>query len=146
ALIKSANILINLSLNFYFLLVKHRGVEGVFLASLAASGSTILLLAPFFLKDLVAPFYGGLYRNLLRFALPLVPAGLASMMVQVIDRPILKFMTNDATVGIYQANYRLGIFMMMVVNMFDAAWRPYFIQRSESPGAQESFSRVLTYF
>ncbi|MEK7721676.1 MAG: polysaccharide biosynthesis C-terminal domain-containing protein, partial [Elusimicrobiota bacterium] len=43
-------------------------------------------------------------------------------------------------------NYRLGIFMMLVVTMFDQAWRPFFIERSRRPGAAPVFARVLTYF
>jgi O-antigen/teichoic acid export membrane protein len=79
-------------------------------------------------------------------ALPLVPAGLSSIAVQVIDRPILKFLAGDAAVGLYQANYRLGIFMMMAINMFDAAWRPFFIERAKKTGTPEILARVLTYF
>ena len=44
---------------------------------------------------------------MLRFSLPTVPARLALMALQVIDRPILA-LTDDATVGVYQANYRLA--------------------------------------
>jgi O-antigen/teichoic acid export membrane protein len=68
------------------------------------------------------------------------------MAVQVIDRPILKYLTDDATVGIYQANYRLGIFRMMAVNMFDAAWRPFFLQRAADDAGRQVLARVMTYF
>lgn len=144
--IKVANIVINLSLNYVFLVVMKMGVRGVFLASLLAACASFAMVAPVLMTRLELRFDRELYRKLLRFALPLVPAGLASMMVQVIDRPILKHLTDDSVVGVYQANYRLGILMMMVVNMFDAAWRPFFLQRSTRPDAKELFARVLTYF
>src|SRR5208337_4668817 len=89
---------------------------------------------------------GGLWKALMKFGLPYIPAGLASMAVQVIDRPILKALTDDATVGIYSANYRLGIFMMLVVNMFDAAWRPFFLDHAKQPEAPKLFARVTTLF
>ncbi len=144
--LKVANIVLNLALNYVFLVRWRLGVRGVFLASLAASCMTAASLAPVIASELEPMFDRDLYRSLLRFALPLIPAGLASMMVQVIDRPILKFLTDDATVGLYQANYRLGIFMMMVVNMFDAAWRPFFLQRASKPGGEAVLGRVLTYW
>src|SRR5207237_6961514 len=59
---------------------------------------------------------------------------------------ILMKLTNDATVGVYSANYRLGIFMMLVVNMFDAAWRPFFLDHAKSPEAPKLFARVTTLF
>ena len=144
--IKVANIVLNLTLNYVFLVVMKMGVRGVFLASLLAACASFVMVAPVLMSRLELAFDRQLFRKLLRFALPLVPAGLASMMVQVIDRPILKHLTDDSVVGLYQANYRLGILMMMVVNMFDAAWRPFFLQRSTRPDAKELFARVLTYF
>lgn len=146
ALIKVANIFINLALNYVFLIKMHMGVSGVFLASLAASCATFTMLTPVIAGKLSFPMEKTLYRSLLNFGLPLIPAGLASMMVQVIDRPILRALTDDATVGVYQANYRLGFFMMMVVNMFDAAWRPFFLQKASAPNGKEILARVLTYF
>jgi len=68
------------------------------------------------------------------------------MMVQVIDRPILLALTNESTVGIYQANYRLGIFMMLIVSMYDYAWRPFFLTHAKDPDAKQLYSRILTYF
>ncbi|MCW9098356.1 MAG: polysaccharide biosynthesis C-terminal domain-containing protein, partial [Ignavibacteriaceae bacterium] len=50
------------------------------------------------------------------------------------------------TVGIYKANYKLGIFMMLFVNMFQYAWQPFFLQNAKDPSAREMFSKVLTYF
>lgn len=144
--IKVANIVMNLALNWVFLVTLDMGVRGVFLASLITSAATLAILAPVILAVLEPSFDAPLWRELLRFALPLLPAGMASMLVQVIDRPILYFLTDEATVGLYQANYRLGIFMMMVVNMFDAAWRPFFLQRARLPGADVVIARVLTYF
>ena len=83
--------------------------------------------------------------SMLRFSLPTVPAGLALMALQVVDRPILKALTDDATVGVYQANYRLGIFMMIAVSIYDYAWRPFFFSRASDPDAKKIFSRVMTY-
>ncbi len=145
AAIKFFNILITVVLNIVLLLVFHRGVEGIFLSSLAASVVTFLLLLPTIRRNLVFTVDRTLWRALLLFGLPGVPAGLAAMTMQVIDRPILRSMTSDSVVGIYQANYRLGIFMMLVVQMFDYAWRPFYFTTAKEPNAKEIFARVLTY-
>ena len=68
------------------------------------------------------------------------------MLIQGIDRPILGKLTNLDTVGIYNACYKLGIFMMLFVNMFQYAWQPFFLQNAEEKNAKEIFSKVLTYF
>ena len=144
--LKIVNIALNIILSYVFLVTLKKGVAGVFWAGLISSALTFALILPFSWAELRLKFSSDIWMKLLRFGLPLLPAGLSAMMVQVIDRPILKFMTNDATVGIYQANYRLGIFMMMVVNMFDSAWRPFFLQRAANPNSRSLFARILTYF
>ena len=83
---------------------------------------------------------------MLKFGLPYLPAGFAVMLVQVIDVPILEKLTDLETVGIYKANYKLGIFMMLFVNMFQYAWQPFFLQNAKEPNAKEMFSKILTYF
>jgi O-antigen/teichoic acid export membrane protein len=146
AFLKFTNIAINVGANLILLLVYHAGVEGIFMSGLIASASTALMLLPTVFKHFTPGFSKRLYQELLRFGLPYVPAGLAAMMIQVVDRPILKVLTNADTVGIYQANYRLGIFMMLMVSMFDYAWRPFFLANASDPDAKRLFARVLTYF
>jgi O-antigen/teichoic acid export membrane protein len=146
AFIKVLNIVINVAANLILLLVYHKGVEGIFLSGVIASGGTLLILVPVIVHRFRWKFTVPLFRTMLRFGLPYVPAGLASMMIQVVDRPILRALTDDATVGIYQANYRLGIFMMLIVSMYDYAWRPFFLSHANDPDAETLFSRILTYF
>ncbi len=143
ATIKFLNIALNVLLNF--LLVFRMGIEGVFLSGLIASVLTLTFLTPTIVRQIIPSFNSYLWKALLRFALPFVPAGLGAVAVQVIDRPILRALTNDSTVGIYQANYRLGIFMMLIVSMYDYAWRPFYFSVSREHNAKEIFARVLTY-
>lgn len=146
ALLRVLTVVANITLNVIFIVRMGRGVSGIFEANIGSSALAALLVLLPALPRLKPRFSTGLYRRMLAFALPLVPAGLGSMAVQVIDRPILLHLTDDATVGIYQANYRLGIFMMLIVSMFDQAWRPFFIERSSSPDSPGLFARVLTFF
>jgi O-antigen/teichoic acid export membrane protein len=145
ASLKVLNISVNVGCNLVLLLVFHAGVEGIFLSGLIASAVTLVALVPTIARQLTGDFSIPLYRALMKFGLPYVPAGLASIVVQVIDRPIMLLLTNLAVVGVYQANYRLGIFMMLVVSMYDYAWRPFFLSHAAEPGAKELFARALTY-
>ncbi|MEW6510908.1 MAG: oligosaccharide flippase family protein [Bacteroidota bacterium] len=146
AVLKVLNIVVNVGCNLLLLLVAGAGLEGIFLSGVIASGFTLLTLIPTVRRRFTLRFSSSLYKALLSFGLPYVPAGLAAMVIQVIDRPILRALTNDATVGVYQANYRLGIFMMLIVSMFDYAWRPFFLSHAKDPDAKSLFARVLSYF
>lgn len=144
--IKILNIIITVILNLVLILYFKFGIEAVFISNLTASVITFIILIPLVLKNIDLSFNKELISELLRFSLPYIPAGIAANLVQIIDRPILKYLTDDKTVGIYQANYRLGIFMMLIVAMFEYAWRPFFLNNAKEPNARVIFSKVLTYF
>jgi|WetSurMetagenome_2_1015567.scaffolds.fasta_scaffold46876_3 O-antigen/teichoic acid export membrane protein len=146
ATVRLLGIIVNVACNLLFLIVFKWGLTGIFYSNVISSGLTLAMLLPTILANVSFKWHRDLYAALLRFGLPYIPAGLASMMIQVIDRPILLALTNKSTVGIYQANYRLGIFMMLVVSMFDFAWRPFFLTHAKEPDAKPLFARVLTYF
>ncbi len=144
--IKVINIVINVGLNFVLVLGFKFGLEAVFISNLAASIVTFILLLPIVLKNISFKYNPKLFDELWKFSLPYVPAGLASIMVQVVSRPIMQYLTDEATVGIFQANYRLGIFMMLLVAMFEYAWRPFFLNNAKEPNAKQIFSKVMTVF
>lgn len=146
ATLRVVHIVLNVIFNIVLIVGFQMKADGVLLANLVASLLTLLLLLRLTGDQLIPRFSSKLFNELLRFGLPYVPAGLAGVAMQVIDRPILKALTDDATVGIYQANYRLGVLMMLVVGMFDYAWRPFFLTHAKEEGAKDLFARVYTYF
>ena len=117
-----------------------------FVSNLAASLVSLVLTFPMVLKNIRLKINFVLLKRLLKFGIPYLPAALASMLVQGIDKPILSHLTDFSTAGIYGANYKLGIFMMLFVSMFQYAWQPFFLQNAEEKNAKELFSKVLTYF
>ena len=146
SLFKIINISVNIFLNLYLILALKWGIEAILVSNLSATIVSLLLVSPTILKNFKFRFHTLLFKRMLKFGLPFLPAGFAVMLVQVIDVPILQKLTDLGTVGIYKANYKLGIFMMLFVNMFQYAWQPFFLQNAKDPSAREMFSKVLTYF
>ena len=146
SLFKIINISVNIFLNLYLILALKWGIEAILVSNLSATIVSLLLVSPTIIKNFKFRFHTLLFKRMLKFGLPFLPAGFAVMLVQVIDVPILQKLTDLGTVGIYKANYKLGIFMMLFVNMFQYAWQPFFLQNAKDPSAREMFSKVLTYF
>ena len=146
AVVKLVNIAVNVGLNLLFVVVLDFGIESIPLAGLLSSAVTLFMLLPVYERRLKLCFSREVLRKMLRYGLPLVPASLAAMVIQVADKPLLLFFTDTATVGIYQANIKLGIFMLLVVSMFQYAWQPFYLQRARDRDAPQLFARVLTYF
>ncbi|HAB52899.1 MAG: hypothetical protein A2315_11170 [Ignavibacteria bacterium RIFOXYB2_FULL_35_12] len=146
ATFKIINILTNVFFNILLVLYFKWGIEAVFISNLIASLLTLIIFTPEIIKNLKPVINISLLLRLIKFGLPYLPAGLGSMLIQGIDRPILTNLTDLSTVGIYNANHKLGIFMMLFVNMFQYAWQPFFLQQAEEKDAKKIFSKVLTYF
>ncbi len=146
ALTKIINIVLTVILNIITVYYLRWGIEGIFISNLAASVLTLLILIPTVIKQLHFRMHSGLLKELLKFGLPIVPVGVSGILLQLVDRPILKLLMDDSAVGIYQANYRLGIFMALITGMFEFAWRPFFLSHAKDPNAKILFARVMTYY
>ncbi len=133
-------------MNLLFFITFHLGIEAIFVANLIASAVTFLALLPEIWPRLCFRIQGFQLRQMLRFGLPYLPASLASMMVQVIDRPIVLALTDADTLGLYQTGHKLGIFMMLVVSMFQYAWQPFFLNNAREKNAKEMFATIMTLF
>ncbi len=174
ATIKLVNIGLNVSLNLLLIFVFHKGVEAVFIANLVASAGTLLLLLPLYLKLWQNRLDTVLWKQLIAFGLPFIPSGLSYAFVDRVNVIFLSKMdgariielygdhlpasvlfaspeTIDTVsslhiVGVFGGVWKLGVFMMLVAQMFRFAWQPFFLQHAEDDDAKPLFSRIFTLY
>lgn len=146
ATIKIGNIVINVALNFILILGFNYGIEAIFISNLIASAFSFLVLIPDIISNITFKINSKYLKKMIYFGLTYLPASIAAMIVQMVDVPIMRELTDDATLGIYRANYKLGIFMMLFVAMFHYAWQPFFLTNAKEKNAKEIFAKVLTLF
>ena len=148
--VRTASIIVNVLCNIFFIAVLHKRIDSILWANIFASLASLLLLSPVVWSELKQNarfhFDWPLEKQMLWFAWPFVPSGLASLLVSVIDKPILVHLAGAEQVGIYQANFKIGVFMMLIVSMFDQAWRPFFLAHAKDSDARDTFARVLSFF
>ncbi len=144
--IKIINIVLSIILNVILILFLKFGIEAVFISNLVASIATFIILLPDIFSQLKIQIDKVVLKRLMKFGIPYLPGGIAAMFMSVIDRPIVEHLTNLTTLGIYNANYKLGIFMMLFVSMFQYAWQPFSLQYAKDKEAKELFSKVFTLF
>jgi len=150
SIIKLINILFNITLNIYFVIIMQYGFEYVFIANLISSTITLLLLTPELVYiDWV--FDAKLYRKMIKYSFPLLFAGLAGMTNEAIDRILLKFYISDTNVvmselGIYGAFYKLSIIMTLFIQTFRYAAEPFFFSQAKSENNVKIYAQVLNYF
>ncbi|MCB2205623.1 polysaccharide biosynthesis C-terminal domain-containing protein [bacterium] len=146
AFVRITSIVINVGLNVLFIYFLHWSIVWIFVSGAIASFSTTVLLLPVFISHSGRNTEKGLLRELLHYGLPTMPGAVAIMLVEVIDKPLMLKLTDAATAGVYSMNYKLGIFMMLVVTVFRYAWQPLYLQMTNSDETRRFFARVLTYF
>ncbi len=174
ALLKLVNIGSNIGLNLLFLVVcpmlEHYswfgnifffynpayGIAYVFLSNMLASLLTLILLQKE-LRQITWKIEPALWKDMLRYAWPILILGFAGMINETLDRIMLEFMLQRSPthlshaealsqVGIYGACYKLSIFMTLAIQSFRYAAEPFFFARMQETGAKEVYARLLKYF
>lgn len=130
-----------------FVVLLGRGVRGLVEASLLTQVANVALFArPAFLS-LRFRFTLGLWRELLRLGIPLVPSFAFIFVIQHGNRYILQEYAGLDALGIYTIGFNLGMVLGLLVSAFQSAWLPFFmsfVERREE--AVSLFGRVMTYY
>ncbi|HEV7589418.1 MAG TPA: lipopolysaccharide biosynthesis protein [Longimicrobium sp.] len=156
AVLRLLFVAVSIALNVVLIAVLRWGVKGIFISNLAANLVVLALFAGE-IRRLFRPrlLRGAEWRPLWHYALPIMPAMFAVMIVENGDRMVLNWlpdpvaravygMETKEVVGIYNFNYKLGVAMLLVAQMFRMAWTPFSLQHGRDPLAPRLFSRVLT--
>lgn len=146
ALTRFITVLIAVLLNLLFVAYLKHGTYGIFLAQLISSIVGLLILLPNIIKNIKFKFDKDLFHSMLRFGLPTIPASLSAIALQVADKPIMRALAGAEQLGLYAVNYKLGIIMMLLVSVFEYAWKPFYLSNYKDKDSNELFARILTYF
>jgi O-antigen/teichoic acid export membrane protein len=151
ALLRLLSVVVTFAFTILFVAHYHWRIEGALLGGIIGSFATLVAFVPSTLGTVLRNTRRGmawkpLLKDMLAFGLPTVPSNFSSIMVQVADRPIMLMLTSASVVGMYQTNFRLAIPMMMFVTVFEYAWKPFYLNHRDEPGAKELFARVFTVF
>lgn len=146
AITKLAIIVIVFALNILFVTYFRWGVEGIIWAQIIGNLFGVAMLLPIILKNINFNINIPLIKEMMIFGLPTVPAAISQMVLQVSDRIIVGEYCGREILGLYSVNYKLGIPMLIFVNLFEYAWKPFYLNHYEDSDAKELFSRVFTYF
>lgn len=170
ATLRLINIGVNIGLNLFFILLCPRvlmvhwpeltskfydpsfGIGYIFLANLIASVVNLALMLPE-LRGFRYRFNGRLLREMLAYSAPLLVLGVAGIMNQTVDKllfPTLAAGRGNALeeLGIYGANYKIAIVMVMFIQAFRFAYEPFIFSRNKEDGAgkQQAYSDAMKYF
>ena len=169
ATLRLINIAINIGLNLFFILAcpwlmrtapstvswfydPDFGIGYIFLANLIASAVTLVMLTPE-LHGFKWRFTPRLWHEMIVYSLPLLVLGVAGIMNQTIDKILYPSLVSDPAtamegLGIYGANYKIAIVMVMFTQAFRFAYEPFIFAQSKEKGESrhQAYSDAMKYF
>ncbi len=163
AVIKTLNVAINLSLNIFFLLVLPKlaientdsffspiyktgnEINYIFISNMIASAITLLILVPNYFRDKYA-FDFDLWKSMLKYAAPVMLAGIAFTINEVVDKILLTEMASESIAGKYGACYKLALFMTLFGTAFRMGVEPFFFSHSTTENPQRTYAQITNYF
>ncbi len=129
-----------------FLVVLRQGLQGLLYAALLESIIFTAVMVVMVAADLRFAFSMSACKRMLSFGLPLVPIGLALLVLSSADRYFLRHYTSLDEVGRYALGYKLAMVVALVVRSFQIAWPPVMFAAAKRGTAETLYPPVLTYF
>ncbi|RMA65947.1 lipopolysaccharide biosynthesis protein [Ulvibacter antarcticus] len=167
AIIKIFNVCVNLGFNLFFFLwlpglaseqpesfwntiySEENKIALVFIANLIASGLTLLIVLPLYIK-IRFKFDAVIWKKMLKYAFPVLIAGIAFSINEAFDKILLKYLLPsdiaEAEVGVYAACYKLGVFMTLFATAFRLGIEPFFFNHSNHENARFTYATITKYF
>lgn len=169
AAIKLLNIFLNIVLVVYFLMVcpwihEHMPVlvnwfyqsdyqvGYIFIANVATSLMTFLLLVPDMIPGLREKASLALLKQMLKYSFPILILGIAGIFNQTADKILFPFLFEDkdyasTQLGIYGACFKVAVVMVMFIQAFRYAYEPFIFARNKSDDNNtKAYSEAMKYF
>ena len=164
AMIKMANVSINLLLNVFFLAYLPKIVETnpsgflstiyhenyqigyIFVSNLVVSLFTLIVLSPNYFT-ISWKFDKVLWGKMMQYGIPILIAGIAFAINEHFDKILLDWMKVPMSdIGAYSACYKIGMFMVLFRTAYTLGIEPFFFSHASNENAQQTYATITKYF
>jgi len=146
-IINLASLLLQLSLNIYFLVGLRLGVMGILYSTLISKFIFCSILVALTFRETGVGFDFGMYRSMLGYSVPLLFSGLSMFALTFSDRYFVEHYRDLTQVGLYSLAYKLG---MLVSNLFTSPfvqiWSAKMFEIAKKEQGARTISKIMTYF
>ena len=162
AVVKIANVSINLGLNVFFIVLLPKWQFGntvlekiylpnfqigyIFISNLIARLFTLVVLLPDYFK-LHWKFDAVLWKRMMRYGFPILIAGIAFAINEHFDKILLEWMHVPLSdIGAYSACYKIGMFMVLFRTAYTLGIEPFFFSHAKNENAPQTYAEITKYF
>lgn len=145
-LLNIISLIVNVSLNFVFILAFHYNIESIFYSYIISVFITFLIGLILTKRYLKLTFSFKRAIELIFYGNKFIYIGVFLLLIEISDRFFLKYYFDESVVGIYSTSYRLASVMGLLIAAFKFSWTPYFLNLSSDSTNKEVVARVLTSY
>lgn len=166
SIVKVVSVAINLLLNVFFLTILPKmaqdgetlwtaiykqdfQIEYVFIANVISSGVAFVWVSGIYFERKYR-FDRQLWKEMLRYSLPIMLAGLAFTINEVFDRILLDYLLPEdiakSEIGKYSACYKLAVFMTLFGTAFRLGVEPFFFSHAKTENPKKAYAQITNYF
>lgn len=126
-------------------------VQYIFISNLIASALTFGFLLPIY-RYMRLGFSMDLWKKMMPYALPILVVNLAGLIPISIDKILLPDLFAGGSeeglkqLGIYSANAKIAVIMLLFIQTFRYAADPFFFAEAAQKNAKETYALVMHYF
>lgn len=126
-------------------------VTYVIIANVLSSALTLLLLLGQ-IGAIKLHFDMKLWKEMMKYSLPLIIVGMGGMINETFDRLMLNWWVpgtiifKQEQVGIYSACYKLSLLISLFIQAFRMGAEPFFFKQAEGINPQRTYARVMKFF
>lgn len=139
-------VIVEVSLQVWFVAGMGLGLQGVFLGVLLSEALSVLALTAVLLPRVGLRFSRPLFGLMLSYALPLIPNGILQFCLHSGDRFILKALASAEQVGLYAFAYKFGyIPNYLLITPFLLIWYPFVFSLRDEARQQDLIARIAPW-
>lgn len=164
AAIKIGSVVLNFSLNIFFLAIlpnlaqqnptgflntiyyENFQVGYIFVSNLIASLLTFAVLSTDYLK-IRWRFDFQLWKQMMKYGFPILVAGIAFAINEHFDKILLEWLhVSKSDIGAYAACYKIGMFMVLFRTAYTLGIEPFFFSHASNENAKQTYATITKYF
>lgn len=164
ATIKIGSVVLNFSLNIFFLAIlpslaqqnptgflntiyfENFQVGYIFVSNLIASLLTFVVLSPDYFKTRWR-FDFQLWKQMMKYGFPILVAGIAFAINEHFDKILLEWLhVSKSDIGAYAACYKIGMFMVLFRTAYTLGIEPFFFSHASNENAKQTYATITKYF
>ena len=140
-----ANVAITIGATLALVVALDAGPLGVVVGNFTGTLLVYAALVGYRREQLGLQFDRGLFREMNRFGMPLVPSALLLWVTNFSDRFFLVKLADTQEVGLYSVGVRIASAMALLLTAFRTAWPAFAYSIDDDREAKRTYAFVLTY-